>query len=195
MNSNNKKKLKNYLSLAGGITTAFSSANAQVVYTDVNPDYLLTGNNNTYSLDLNNDGVEDYSVINIDTIQSYMSGSYSYKAVIKGAALRNPVLSNSWLINSSASFYEPTPLNQGDTIGSSGMFGSYSSSLGAPIVANFEYSYLLNGTLQFDFFSTFKSSLYFSTIPFIALLSNSPINLLFFCLTILALLGTPSIDI
>ncbi len=155
MNSNNKKKLKNYLSLAGGITTAFTSANAQVVYTDVNPDYLLTGNYNTYSLDLNNDGVEDYSVVNLDTIQSYVSGSYSYKATIKGAALRNPVVSNSWLINSSASFYEPTPLNQGDAIGSSGMFGSYSSSLGAPIVANFEYSYLLNGVTVYTSNYTF----------------------------------------
>ena len=50
------------------ITTAMlfsASANAQIVYTDVNPDILLncSGNNvcsDEYSLDLNDDGISDF---------------------------------------------------------------------------------------------------------------------------------------
>ena len=44
MNSNDNPKIKKYLALAGSITSAVSAVNAQVVYTDINPDFLLTGN-------------------------------------------------------------------------------------------------------------------------------------------------------
>ena len=40
--NNTDSKINKYLALAGGITTAVSGANAQVVYTDVNPDSLLS---------------------------------------------------------------------------------------------------------------------------------------------------------
>ena len=41
-----------------------SSANAQVQYTDVNPDFLWPYNGNTgYLLDLNNDGIDDFKLI------------------------------------------------------------------------------------------------------------------------------------
>ena len=39
MNSNNNPKIKKYLALAGSITSAVSAVNAQVVYTEVNPDF------------------------------------------------------------------------------------------------------------------------------------------------------------
>ena len=154
MDSKNNQKIKNYLALAGGITSAFTAANAQVVYTDVNPDYLLTGNFNSYSLDLNNDSFEDFTLTAIDTLISYVSSGYTYNAQITGAALRNPVLSNSWLINTSSGL--PNPLSQGDNIGNSGFFASsYSSSVGVPIVAQFDYEYLLNGVTISSYNSTF----------------------------------------
>ena len=154
MDSKNNQKIKNYLALAGGITSAFTAANAQVVYTDVNPDYLLTGNFNSYSLDLNNDSFEDFTLTAIDTLISYLSSGYTYNAQITGAALRNPVLSNSWLINTSSGL--PTPLSQGDNIGNSGFFASsYSSSVGVPIIAQFDYEYLLNGVTISSYNSTF----------------------------------------
>jgi hypothetical protein len=150
------QKLKKYLALAGSVTTVISNTDAQVVYTDVNPDFLFSGNLNTYSLDLNNDGIEDFTLTTLDTIQSYMSGSYSYKATIVGAAIRNPVQSNSWLINSASNFLVPESLNQGDVVGSSGVLGSaYSSSIGSPIVANIQYTSFLNGVPASTSNSTF----------------------------------------
>src|SRR6476659_2531607 len=38
---------------------SFIVANAQIVYTDVNPDVVSTG---TYNLDLNNDGIIDFAI-------------------------------------------------------------------------------------------------------------------------------------
>lgn len=54
------KKLKSYSALAGSIiAVGTTSADAQVVYTDVNPDSLITSNN-FYELDLDNDGIKDF---------------------------------------------------------------------------------------------------------------------------------------
>ena len=155
MNSNDNPKIKKYLALAGSITSAVSAVNAQVVYTDINPDFLLTGNFNTYNLDLNNDSIFDFTFTNIDYYYNSTSTSGSNVntsvANVVGAAIGNNVLNNSWMVGPSTSFYEPLSLNQGDLIGASASFTSYyissSSSLGAPIAANLNYQYFLNGVL------------------------------------------------
>ena len=41
-------KLKKYAALATGITAVAGTTNAQVVYTDINPDHLVSGNLDTY---------------------------------------------------------------------------------------------------------------------------------------------------
>ena len=155
MNSNDNPKIKKYLALAGGISSAVSAANAQVVYTDINPDFLLTGNFNTYNLDLNNDSISDFTFTNIDYYYNSTSTSGSNVttsvANVVGAAIGNNVLNNSWMVGPSTSFYEPLSLNQGDLIGASASFSSYyissSSSIGAPIAANLNYQNFLNGVL------------------------------------------------
>ena len=38
------------------------SANAQIVYTDVNPDVTYNTNGGVYALDLNNDGITDFDI-------------------------------------------------------------------------------------------------------------------------------------
>ncbi len=57
-----KQLLKN---IAAFIATAMlfsASANAQIVYTDVNPDTTINTNGGVYALDLNNDGITDFNI-------------------------------------------------------------------------------------------------------------------------------------
>lgn len=58
-----RKNLKAYSALAGSIMIGTTLAQAQVIYTDVNPDIYVSGEDyfiDIYELDLNNDGVVDY---------------------------------------------------------------------------------------------------------------------------------------
>ena len=50
------------------------SANAQIVYTDVNPDNQIDSTNIVYHLDLNNDGITDYNIIYTTLTQSITCG-------------------------------------------------------------------------------------------------------------------------
>lgn len=61
-NSTLNKKLKAYSAVAGAIVAASTSADAQVVYTDVNPDTTVNTVNGAYMLDLNNDGTVDFAL-------------------------------------------------------------------------------------------------------------------------------------
>ena len=55
------RKLKSYSALAGTMAAAAGSANAQIIYTDVNPDVTINSGG-VYNLDLNNDGILDYTL-------------------------------------------------------------------------------------------------------------------------------------
>lgn len=66
------KKLKNYIALSTG-ALATMSVNADVIYTDVDPDTTVTAlGQGTYNIDFNNDGDGDIS------IYGYNSTSYSW---------------------------------------------------------------------------------------------------------------------
>jgi hypothetical protein len=54
------KKLASYSALAGAFVLANAGANAQVAYTDVNPDETYSGDGEFYELDLNGDGDVDF---------------------------------------------------------------------------------------------------------------------------------------
>jgi len=73
-----KKSLQNRLkqySIAAGALAGCSSASAQVMHTNVNPDSLTTGFGNSYNLDINNDNIVDFI---IDIAQSTSSGSFTF---------------------------------------------------------------------------------------------------------------------
>jgi hypothetical protein len=66
------KKLKSYSALAGSMLAAGTAAEAQVVYTDVNPDLTVSAGG-SYNLDLNNDGIVDFSLAQRSgTVYSYI---------------------------------------------------------------------------------------------------------------------------
>ncbi len=58
-----KKQLQKKISIFIITVMLFSaSANAQIVYTDVNPDVTYNTNGGVYALDLNNDGITDFNI-------------------------------------------------------------------------------------------------------------------------------------
>tara|TARA_B110000014_G_C20114512_1_gene588168 strand:+ start:1145 stop:2026 length:882 start_codon:yes stop_codon:yes gene_type:complete len=125
-------KLKKYAALATGITAVAGITNAQVVYTDINPDHLVTGNLDTYLLDLNNDNTPDFS---LSTLVGSFSGSFTtggipitYNINYK-AGLIYPGSGNSWMANSSDTTIASVPV--GSYIGSSDLFATDGSALGA----------------------------------------------------------------
>ncbi len=147
MSDKKNNDIKRYLSLAGGITAAAAGANAQVVYTDVNPDYLLSGNMNIYSLDLNNDTYTDFLLMTVDTVinsvSTYSSNTISYNINAKVATINPAASSNGWIGLGTSSY--PSPLSQGANIGSSGNFFSSGSSFGIPVAGIVHRSAVYNG--------------------------------------------------
>ena len=67
-------KLKAYSTLAG--VTLISSANAEIIYTDINPDYVSAGYGSQYDLDLNNDSINDYRI----EVNGYSTATYGTSA-------------------------------------------------------------------------------------------------------------------
>jgi hypothetical protein len=107
MKKTSQDKLRMYSALAG--TAIASSAGAQVVFTDVNPDAIVH-DTAFYNLDLNNDGNDDF-IFRADTV---VSSSYSV-----GLATVNIVgdTGNAVLGSIYASMYPfPFALNNGDTV-------------------------------------------------------------------------------
>ncbi len=70
MKENLQKRIAKYTAVAGAVVAA-TGANAQIVYTDVNPDYTHDADSlgafSIYPLDLNNDATVDFLVASRDT--------------------------------------------------------------------------------------------------------------------------------
>lgn len=122
-------KLKKYGSLACGIVGA-TAASAQVVYTDVNPDMVLTTAGTAQgAVDLNNDATVELAFGVFESIG--VTGTYSgvdytgtqYAGVVVGTA------GKSWMGSNSTSM-SPIKLAPGNTIGAGGSFSSSQGSLG-----------------------------------------------------------------
>ena len=141
MDRNNtiESKIKRYTALAGGITAIAGVANAQVVYTDINPDQLVTGNGGMYSLDVDNDGTVDFSLTTMVVTSSYtyygMNISLQYDA-----AVVSPAASGNSMMTSYSSGVANVPV--GSAIGSSGSFSSASGFLG------YSLTYSITGSLS-----------------------------------------------
>jgi len=60
-NKETVKKLASYSALAGAFVLVNTGANAQIVYTDVDPDETV-GTGDSYDLDMNNDGDVDFTI-------------------------------------------------------------------------------------------------------------------------------------
>ncbi|GAB5417762.1 MAG: hypothetical protein Crog4KO_24890 [Crocinitomicaceae bacterium] len=74
-----KKELQNrlskYTAAAAAVTVGATGANAQIVYTDVDPDFMHPGDEIGFGLDMDNDGNFDFIIASGDSIFQTSSGS------------------------------------------------------------------------------------------------------------------------
>ena len=63
------KKLAAYSAVAGAFAGFISNADAQIVYTDVNPDQVFSNDQDSFALDLNNDSITDF-VLRLGTLSA-----------------------------------------------------------------------------------------------------------------------------
>ncbi|GAB4254368.1 MAG: hypothetical protein Kow0079_10590 [Vicingaceae bacterium] len=112
-----QSRLKKYGTLAASVVgvAAIDNADAQVVYTDVNPDQTFSTSGDSYNLDLNGDAIVDFT-LKFD-INTYSSGAYTANIVqiVNGTGNQNlgqGAPGNNWNY--------PSVLSSGDTIGSAG---------------------------------------------------------------------------
>ena len=85
-----KNKLKSYSALSGALLLASSAADAGcVIYTDVNPDQIFTGNGAFKNIDLNNDGVFEVRVSMTTTSTSYIYNSWFGGQVLRTRSRTN----------------------------------------------------------------------------------------------------------
>jgi hypothetical protein len=115
-----KNKLKSYGALATGVLAVGNVANAQIIYTDVDPDEVITGDSTSYLLDLNNDGVKDYRMVTLDVTGSSSGVVYS----AKGAGVYP--LGQNEILTDGSSYVQV--LNNGDAIGANQNVWSATSS-------------------------------------------------------------------
>ena len=111
-------KLKSYSALAGSIALISTQADAQIIYTDVNPDSTTTLGGSYYNLDLDNGGVFDFAFnLNIGTSSSYTSNQVAV----------TPAGSNGVAGDTIGAYVYPFAFNSGDTIKSTLQFNVGSS--------------------------------------------------------------------
>lgn len=111
MNKDLQKRLGKYTAAAAALVGA-TGANAQIVYTDVNPDFAHTGNEIGYGLDLNNDANFDFALFSADTL--FASGNRLRQTVI--APYGTAAASNAIAGESPSGYDYALALNNGDMI-------------------------------------------------------------------------------
>lgn len=128
-----ESKIKKYASLACGVS-AVTGASAQVVYSDINPDMVLTPSGTSqYAIDLDGGGTAD---IAFGMFQGSQTGTYPYGgynipytlSYAGGAAIfgSSAASANGWMGSSGA----PAGLSMGNAIGTSGVFYGSQGSMG-----------------------------------------------------------------
>jgi len=143
------EKIKAYSALAGSVVALAPAANAQITYTDINPDSVFT-NPGSFDIDINNDAVNDFqfnfSKTNSSTTFSSTSYSYFYLRFVSSTnSLRISPLGTAGNQVLSAGY--PAALNLNDPITKAQSFNGASSQL----LANYSYTY-------FRFVSSYSAS-------------------------------------
>jgi hypothetical protein len=111
----NKTKLSSYTAFAGAIV-AGSAANAQVTYTDVNPD-VVADSLNPYAIDFNNDATPDL-IFGVQPLNGSFSsggqnftyeGAFAYGFLPTGLSVVNPADSTSAVLDCGVSISQASP--------------------------------------------------------------------------------------
>ena len=134
-------KLKSYSALAGSIALMSTQADAQIIYTDINPDSTTNIGGNFYNLDLDNGGVFDYTItLNIGTASTYTSQQVAI----------SPTGSNGIAGDTVGAYVYPFAFNSGDTIKSTLQFNfTASQSMASYFGSGYSYGNFLGQTDKF----------------------------------------------
>ncbi|MDB2657449.1 T9SS type A sorting domain-containing protein [Crocinitomicaceae bacterium] len=71
-----QERLSQYTAAAAAVTIGAAGANAQIVYTDVDPDFMHPGDEVGLGLDMNNDGNFDFIIASGDSVFVTSNGSF-----------------------------------------------------------------------------------------------------------------------
>lgn len=105
-NSTLKKQIKAYSALAGSMLAMINVSDAQIIYTNVDPDVTGTDDGATYSLDLNNDATVDFKIL----VNSQGQGTVK----MSGEALGDNAIAGSY--NAGYGYKYPYALDLNDVI-------------------------------------------------------------------------------
>jgi len=122
-----RHRLKKYTLTAGAIVTGGAAAEAQIIYTDVDPDSNVIGPGNSYLLDLNNDGTDDFEIFVFSSTDTLLNGTY-------------------WAVDA----VRITPLNQNGVAGSTSSGYPYAFNAGVPIDDDLTWYFNPNQPLTFE---------------------------------------------
>jgi hypothetical protein len=89
-----EKKALKYSAMAGSLVAFAGTAGAQIVYTDVNPDETYN-EDDMYMLNVDNDGTDDFMLIQFDTLIQYGSFSFPAEGVVILTAGSNAAINTS----------------------------------------------------------------------------------------------------
>ncbi|MDX2362594.1 MAG: T9SS type A sorting domain-containing protein [Crocinitomicaceae bacterium] len=146
--TNNKKNLGKYTAIAGAFL-ASGAVNAQIQYTDVDPDQVVDMNNSPFNLDMDGDAVNDV-IFNVGVVSgsgTYGGGLVNYFYSGNVASASAPAGGVVGSVSSQASMYIASGLSSGSAINSSANFLSFGILAGdIDVVLTGIYSTTLNQT-------------------------------------------------
>lgn len=105
------KRLKAYSLTAGAMAAGIAGADAQILYTDVEPDAVADGVDSVF-LDLNADGIDDFKFY---VVNGTLASVFNVYRAFGSARNGNGIVGT---FSSSNSYFYPYGVNQGDTINS-----------------------------------------------------------------------------
>ncbi len=77
-----QERLSQYSAAAAAVTIGAAGANAQIVYTDVDPDFSHPGDEIGFGLDLNNDANADFIIASVDTTITNTQGTFRVRNTV-----------------------------------------------------------------------------------------------------------------
>lgn len=108
-----QQKLKNYTALAGAMTAVGAGADAQIIYTDINPDAVVNPSQ-IVNIDINGDNVNDFQ-LGVEQYLDSLGNPYVTLAVCQVTNAANGVLGTLYY----GQYPLPFNLNNGDSIAAS----------------------------------------------------------------------------
>lgn len=111
MNPDLRLKLKKYAISAGAVVATSVNSDAQIIHSDPDPDINVLGIGNSYLLDLNDDGTDDFSFYIFSSTDTLFNGTYWAAHAVKVTPLNQNAVAGSSSSGYPYAFYNGIPVN------------------------------------------------------------------------------------